>query len=209
MKLDKHLLITRHFDSDIMWNFFGSRKQADNGLSDFGASPINKTLDVYIFGKWNWEIFNGSLSLMIQLAHISHSNSKYASTTFRLIEIVGQEEVHGKEEENLKLLIKETRIKATPKLVIATPDQITRASDNQDKTKISELSKTELNKLYNNIIMNQSNNSVLVFVKIDPPSDDVKDYEQYYKDLELLGNNLPPLCMVTTESNQAVITREI
>lgn len=192
-----------------MWNFFGSRKQADNGLSDFGASPVNKTLDVYIFGKWNWEIFNGSLSLMIQLAHITHSNSKYASTTFRLIEVVSPDEVHGKEEENLKLLIKETRIKAVPKLVIATPDQITRASDNQDKTKIPDLNKSELSKLYNNIIMNQSTDSVLVFVKIDPPTDDANEYEKYYKDLEILGNNLPPLCMITTESSQAVITREI
>lgn len=111
-----------------MWNFYDSQEKDDNGLADFGVTPTDKTIDVYIFGKWNWEIFEGSLSLEIQLAHICHCNSKYASTTFRLIQVIGDGEDSEKCKKDLELLIKETRINAVSRVVIISPETMSRVS---------------------------------------------------------------------------------
>ena len=70
-------------------------------------------VDVYILGKWKSEDLDGTLSLLLQLAHIIHLDRKWCSKTkVRLLNVVLSDDSKAQALEDLERLSAETRIDA-------------------------------------------------------------------------------------------------
>lgn len=198
-----------------------------DNLQPISASG-QRTVDVYLVGKWIPSDLDGTLSLMLQLSHIISISWGNAKKVLRFINIISEGANEQDAMDELKLLSRHTRIAAKPVIVRSRTECLSLVCEKMPphagpttgrsysmlevarqgfSSKVDESEEKYSTQFYvdmNAMVHEYSGSSDLVFMVLPNPHE-----EKYLNTVRTLVNDLPPTILVGSGRRQNVIPQEL